>query len=92
MELVAKVKIENLFKAKDFLDKKSGETTTGKWKIQTFENIETEEGSQIKLVDISIPDNLALTLKNKVGEIVSIPVGTFINNNRVGYYGLNTSK
>jgi len=89
MELLAKVKIENLFKAKNFIDKKSGETTTGKWKIQTFDNIDTEQGMQMKLVDISIPDEQAEKLKNKIGETVSIPVGTFINNNRVGYYGLS---
>jgi hypothetical protein len=89
MELIAKVKIENLFKAKDFIDKKSGETTTGKWKIQTFDNIDTEQGMQMKLVDISIPDELAERIKNKIGETVSIPVGTYISNNRVGYYGLS---
>ena len=89
MELLAKVKIENLFKAKDFIDKKSGETTTGKWKIQTFDNIDTEQGMQMKLVDISIPDEQAEKLKNKIGETVSIPVGTFINNNRIGFYGLS---
>ncbi|RLD42058.1 MAG: hypothetical protein DRI88_12015 [Bacteroidetes bacterium] len=89
MELIVKVKIENLFKAKDFIDKKSGETTTGKWKIQTFDNLETEQGMQMKLVDISVPDELGEKLKNKIGEIVSFPVGTFINNNKVGFYGLN---
>jgi len=89
MELLAKVKIENLFKAKDFIDKKSGETTTGKWKIQTFDNIETDEGMQMKLVDISVPDEVAEKIKNKIGETVSIPVGTFINNNKVGFYGLS---
>lgn len=88
MELLAKVKIENMFKAKDFIDKKSGETVPAKWKIQTFDNIETENGMQMKLVDISIPDELAERYKNKIGETVSIPVGTFINNNRVGLYGL----
>jgi len=89
MELIAKVKIENLFKAKDFIDKKSGETTTGKWKIQTFDSIETEEGMQMKLMDISIPDKLAEQLKEKIGQTVNIPVGTFINNNKVGFYGLS---
>lgn len=88
MQLVANVKIENMFKAKDFTDKKSGEVKIGKWKIQIFDNIETEQGTQMKLVDISIPDELAEKLKNKIGETVSIPVGTFINNNRVGLYGI----
>lgn len=88
MELIAKIKVENIFKAKDFVDKESGAVTVGKWKIQTFENIETEQGTQLKLFDISITDETAKTLKNKIGETVSIPVGTYINNNRVGYYGI----
>lgn len=88
MELQAKVKIENLFKAKDFKDKKSGATTDGKWKIQTFSKIETAEGMQMKLIDISIPEMIAKTLKDKIGQVVTIPVGTFINNGKIGYYGL----
>lgn len=89
MELHAKVKIENLFKAKDFTDKKSGETTPGKWKVQSFEKIETEEGMQMRLIDISIPDELVVKLKDKIGQVVDIPVGTFISKNKVGFYGLS---
>jgi len=89
MELLARVKIENLFKAKDFTDKNTGIVTAGKWKVQTFDNIELDGQIQMKLVDISIPDELAEKLKNKAGETVSIPVGTFVSNNRVGFYGLS---
>ena len=88
MELIAKLKIENLYKSKDFKDSTSGEVTPGKWKIQSFQTIESEEGNQMKLIDISIPEEVARKLKDKVGETVNIPVGTFINNNRVGFYGL----
>jgi len=88
MELLAKIKIDNIFKAKDFVDKKTGETTAGKWKIQTFDNVDSEQGQQMKLLDISIPDELAKSLEKKIGETVTIPVATFINNNRVGYYGI----
>jgi len=88
MELIAKIKIENLYKSKDFLDGKSGVVTPGKWKVQSFQTIESEEGNQMKLIDISIPEELALKLKGKKGETVNIPVGTFINNNRVGFYGI----
>ena len=88
MELLAKLKIDNIYKAKDFVDKKSGETTSGKWKLQTFEKVDSEQGQQMKLVDISIPDELAKSLEKKIGETVTIPVATFINNNRVGYYGI----
>ena len=88
MELIAKLKIENLYKSKDFKDSTSGEVTAGKWKIQSFQTIESEEGNQMKLIDISIPEEVARKLKDKVGEVVSIPVGTFINHNKVGFYGL----
>jgi hypothetical protein len=88
MELLAKLKIDNIYKAKDFVDKKTGETTQGKWKIQTFQKVESEQGEQMKLVDISIPDELAKSLEEKLGQTVTIPVATFINNNRVGYYGI----
>ena len=88
MELLAKLKVDNIYKSKDFIDKTSGKTTPGKWKIQTFQKVESEQGEQMKLIDISIPDELAKSLEKKVGETVTIPVATFINNNRVGYYGI----
>lgn len=83
-----KLKIENLFKAKDFTDKKTGEVSKGKWKIQTFETIETAEGEQMKLVDISISEQVHQKIKDMIGKEVVIPVGTYISNNRVGFYAL----
>ena len=89
MELLLKLKVENLFKAKDFTDKKSGELTKGKWKIQTFDNIETEQGTQMKLIDISIPEETYQKIKDKKGQEVTLSVGTYVSNNRVGFYGLS---
>ncbi len=89
MELLLKVKVENLFKAKDFTDKKSGETQKGKWKVQTFDNIETDQGMQMKLVDISIPANVYQKIKDRKGQEITLAVGTYISNNRVGFYGLD---
>ena len=88
MELLAKIKIENLYKSKDFEDKKTGVVTPGKWKIQTFDEVEGDQGIQMKLLDISIPDELAKSLEGKVGQVVSVPVATYISNNRVGFYGI----
>ena len=88
MELLLKIKIENIFKAKNFEDKKTGEIKVSKWKIQGFEKIDTEHGEQIKLIDISITDDFYASIKDKVGAVVSIPVKTFVNNNRVGFYGI----
>ncbi len=89
MKLLLEIKIENIFKAKDFTDTKSGEVKIGKWKVQGFDNIINEDGTkQMKLVDVSVPDDVALKLKEKVGSVVSLHVGTFVNNGRVGYYGI----
>jgi len=89
MKLSLEIKIENLYKAKDFTDTDSGQVTKGKWKIQTFDRIETESGEQIKLFDVSIPEGKAHLLKDKVGTVVKIPVGIYVSNGKVGYYGLD---
>ena len=88
MELLAKLKVDNIYKSKDYLDKQSGETTPGKWKIQTFERVKSENGDQMKLIDISIPEDRVRDIKEKVGQVVTIPVATFVSNGRVGYYGI----
>ena len=88
MELLLKLNIANLYLAKDFKDTNSGEVTKGKWKIQTFDEIETAQGKQMKLIDISIPDKLAVTFKDKIKQDVVLKVGTYVSNGRVGYYGL----
>jgi len=88
MELLAKLKVDNIYKAKEFVDKKTGETTPGKWKIQTFEKVESEDGDQMKLIDISIPEERVKDIKDKVGQVVTISVATFVNSGKVGYYGV----
>ena len=89
IKLLLEVRIENVFKAKDFTDKKSGEVKIGKYKIQSFDNILNDDGSkQIKLIDVSVPDHVGIDLQDKVGETVTLEVGTYVNNGRVGYYGL----
>jgi len=89
MNLTLELKIDNLYRSKDFTDTKTGEVTKGKWKIQTLNKVESEDGEQIKLIDISIPFSVAKFLKDKIGDIVKINVGTYIYNNKVGYYGLD---
>ena len=88
MKLLLELKIENIFKAKDFTDKISGTTTPSKWKVQAFDNVETESGEKMQLVDISIPDEAYIGLKDKIGQVVKMPVRTFVNKGRVGYYGI----
>lgn len=89
MELILKAKIENVFKSKDYTDKKTGVVTDGKWKIQTFNNVEQEDGSnQIKLVDISIPEPQAQKYKDSVGEVIELKVSTYVHAGKVGFYGI----
>ena len=89
MKLLLELKIENMFKSKDFKDKDTGEVKVGKWKIQTFDNIQNDDGSeQLKLYDVSIPDDKVNDLKSKIGKVVTIPVSTYVNGSRVGYYGI----
>ncbi len=87
MELLAKLKIDNVYKAKDFTSKE-GEVKPGKWKLQTMEQVEIEQGLQMKLIDISVPEEVGMKYKDKIGETVTIPVATFINGKRVGLYGI----
>ncbi len=90
MELLIKLKIDNMFRDKSWNDKKTGETKVGKWKIQTFQEVETQEGKQLKLESISITDEMYEKLKTKVGEVVTIPVKTFssVQGAKVGFYGI----
>jgi len=88
MELLLKGKLENIFKAKDYKDKLSGEITPGKYQAQFFEQIEGEEGVQLVVHKISLPDEKAIQLKAKIGEIISLPVKAYSNKNTVGFYGI----
>lgn len=88
MNLLLKLKVENIFKSKDFTDKASGEVTPSKWKIQTFDNIETENGEQMQLINISITDEKYYEVKEMIGSEIELPVRTFVNKGRVGFYGI----
>jgi len=90
MKLLLELKIENIFKTKDFVDPQSGEVKPSKWKIQTFDTREVENGEQRKLIDVSITDETYFKLKDSVGKTVTIPVGTWSTktSSSVGYYGI----
>jgi hypothetical protein len=90
MELLLKMKVENIFKAKDFVNTKTGETKPSKWKVQGFDKIETENGVQMKLIDVSITDDQYMKIKDKVGQEVTLPVGVYVNEKTLkhGYYGI----
>jgi len=88
MELILKGKLENLFKAKDFINKDTGEAKLGKYQAQFIEQVEGEEGSQLVIHKISLTDEKAMQLKNKIGEVVQISVKAYSNKGHIGFYGV----
>jgi len=91
VKLILEMKIENIFKAKDFENKATGEIKPSKWKIQTFDEVETEHGKQIKLIDVSITDKQANIYREQIGKVVSVPVGVYVNDKtkKHGYFGVD---
>jgi len=88
MKLFLELEVQNIYKSKDFTDKKSGEVTKGKWKIQTFDKIESEDGKQLKMYDISLPDDKVDEYKQSLGKTIKLPVSTYVSNGRVGFYSI----
>lgn len=88
MQLNLSGKLENVFKAKDYTNKKTGEVKFGKWQLQFHEEVDMEEGKQLVIHKVSIPDDKAIEYVSKVGEIVVVPVKPYVYNNSIGYYGV----
>ena len=88
MELIIKAKLENVFKAKDFKSKDGGTDSKGKWQLQFMEKVEGDEGYQINIHKVSIPDDKVAQYKNKIGTLVEVPVKSMALKNKVIYYGV----
>lgn len=88
MTLTLSGKLENVFKAKDFSNKKTGEVKIGKWQLQFHEEVEMEEGKQLVIHKVSIPDEKAREYVSKVGDIVNVLVKPYSYNGSIGYYGV----
>jgi len=88
--LVFKGKLHNVFKRPDYLDKKTGEVKPAKYQLEFMEQKEMLEGQgkETVLQKISIPNELYPTFKDKVGQIVEVPIGVMCNNGRTTYYGI----
>ena len=89
MELTLKAKLENVFKAKDFVNKSSGEIESkGKWQLNFIEMVDGEEGQQMVMHKVSIPEERVKQYQDKIGTLISLPVKTFISKGKVGFYGI----
>lgn len=88
MELVLKGKLENVFKAKDFINKNGELESRGKWQLQFVERVEGDDGFQIVVHKVSVPDDRVSLYKDNVGSDIEVPVKAFSSNNKVLYYGI----
>jgi len=88
MELLIKAKLENVFKAKDFINKNGETESKGKWQLQFMEKVEGDEGFQINIHKVSIPEDKLSEYQNKIGSVVQVPVKSMALKNKVIYYGV----
>ena len=88
MELIIKAKLENVFKAKDFKSKDGESDSKGKWQLQFIEKVEGDEGFQINMHKVSIPDDKVVQYKSKIGSVIEVSVKSMSFNNKVLYYGV----
>jgi len=88
MELVLKGRLENVFKAKDFINKNGEIESKGKWQLQFMEKVDGDDGFQIVIHKVSIPDEKIADYKNEIGNVVEVPVKSMALKNRVIYYGV----
>ena len=89
MELILKAKLENMFKAKDFINKSTGQVESkGKWQLQFMERVEGEEGFQMNIHKVSIPDDKVAFYRDEIGSVVEVPVKAMALKNKVIYYGV----
>ena len=88
MKLIIKAKLENVFKARDFKSKDGTGDSKGKWQLQFIEKIEGDEGFQINIHKVSIPNEKASFYKSKIGSEIEVPVKSMALKNKVIYYGI----
>ncbi|RDX33895.1 hypothetical protein DZA31_00390 [Arcobacter sp. HD9-500m-PIT-SAG02] len=85
--LVLKAELMGVYKANDFVDKKTGDKTIGKTKLQlSSKQIMQDNSIRMILLDVSIPHHkVNLYTKDKIGKTVEVDVGIIGD---VKYYGI----
>jgi len=89
MELILRAKLENVFKARDFVNKNGELESKGKWQLQFMEKVESvEDGFQIVVHKVSVPEEKVSEYKNKIGNVVTLPVKVACLKGKVYFYGV----
>jgi hypothetical protein len=88
MQIYIKGQLKNVFKAKDFKNKDGEVESKGKWQLQFEDKIEGQDGFQIVIHKVSIPDDKVEQYRSKIDEEVVVPVRAFSSKGKVIYYGV----
>lgn len=88
MDLTINGKLENVYQSKEYTNAKTGIVTPSKWSLQFLEELETEQGVQLVIHKVNVPDSKINEYKDKVGDVISVPVKVWVMNGKVGYTGV----
>jgi hypothetical protein len=87
MGLIYEGELENVYQTKEYTNK-SGEVTPAKWSLQFLEKIQSEQGVQLVIHKINVPTEKISMYKDKVGDLISVPVKAWVMNGKVGFTGV----
>lgn len=86
MKVIIEGQLLSIFKAPDFVDKDTGETTAGKYKLQMLIESELKNGeTKQEMKDISIPDKRLKEFEDKIGKPIQLKCD-FISKSSVNFY------
>ena len=84
--LIIKAQLMGIYRSNDYTNKETGIVQQGKMKLQLLTIHTMKDGSsKQELLDISIPPEKVPKYKDKVGQEVSVDVGSI---GKVTYYGI----
>lgn len=88
MTVIVEGKMLGGYQKPDFTDKKTGETTKGKYIVQLM-TVQKLKNGEIKneLMDVSIPDELIAEYKGKENKTVQIKCN-YMSKEKVTFYGV----
>ncbi|BBG66204.1 hypothetical protein NNO_2077 [Hydrogenimonas sp.] len=90
MTVIIEGQLASMYQKPEFKDKDTGEVRPGKHILQLQSLNELKNGEKrLELYNVSIPDSLVSTYKEKIGETVQVRCKFFTENNTpVKFYGV----
>lgn len=88
MELTLNGKLENVYQSKEYTNSKTGVVTPSKWSLQFLEELKTEQGVQLVIHKVNVPTEKIALYKDKVGDIINVPVKAWAMNGKIGFTGI----